>query len=129
VGTSPGSDGAGEVVAAGPSSTWKVGDRVVLAPNTWRSGPDQRDFKFETTLGATVQGTLRQLAVVGDEFLVKAPANATYEEAACLPTAGVTAFRALFGEVKGQADGLKAGDWVLTQGTGGVSLWAVQVSC
>lgn len=127
-GNAPCSDGAGKVVATGPESVWKVGDRVALAPNKWRDGPDQRDFKLETAIGATVQGTLRQLAVVADEYLVAAPANASYEEIACLPTAGVTAFRALFGEVADQVDRLRAGDRVLTQGTGGVSLWALQVS-
>jgi NADPH:quinone reductase-like Zn-dependent oxidoreductase len=129
IGNAPGSDGAGEVIATSPNSHWKIGDRVILAPNTWREGRDQRDFYFESTLGATVQGTLRQLAVVGDEGLVSAPKGLTFEEAATLPTAGVTAFRALFGEVDRQRDRVREGEWVLTQGTGGVSLWAVQVSC
>jgi NADPH:quinone reductase-like Zn-dependent oxidoreductase len=126
-GNAPCSDGAGVVVATGPGSVWSVGDRVILAQNKWLEGSDQRDFNFEEALGATVQGTLREFAIADDRFLIEAPEKLSWEEAATLGTAGGTAFRALFGEVAGQQGGVQAGDWVLTQGTGGVSLFAVQV--
>lgn len=126
-GNAPCSDGAGEVVACGPSSEWKVGERMILAPNSWREDPDQRDFEFHSVLGGTTQGSLRELAVVEDNMLIAASKSLSFEENATLSTAGVTAYRALLGEVADQADAIKKGDWVLTQGTGGVSLWAIQV--
>ncbi len=124
----PGSDGAGEVLATGPDSAWKPGDRVVLAPNAWRRGSDQPGFDTIRIIGgAAIDGTLRELAVATDDSLIRAPANLSFEEACCLPTAGNSAMRALFGEEATVGFKTKPGDWVLAQGTGAVSLWTIQV--
>lgn len=73
--------------------------------------------------GATVDGTLRTLGVFDEQGLVAMPAGLTFTEAATLSCAGLTAWNALFGLPGRQ---LSAGQWLLTQGTGGVSLFAVQ---
>lgn len=120
----PGSDGAGIVETAGPGSRWRKGDRVVVHPNTWLRGLDDRDWKFEETIGAgSRDGTFRRWMVVGDEHLFAAPEGLELEEAAGMFTAGVTAYRALFyGGVR-----VGPGVTVLTQGTGGVSCYGIQV--
>jgi NADPH:quinone reductase-like Zn-dependent oxidoreductase len=121
----PGSDGAGVVQEAGPDSIWKKRDRVVIHPNQWKSGPDPRGFALDKVFGGgETDGTFRRWAVVDDESLFKAPDALSLEEAATIHTAGVTAFRALvYGGVK-----LEPGVTVLTQGTGGVSCYAIMVS-
>lgn len=122
----PCSDGAGVIEAAGPGSRWKQGDRVFVHPNTWKTGSDPRDFDIRRTMGGGVtDGTLRRYVVWDDDRIVKTPDNLSIEEAATLYTAGATAWNALFhGKMK-----LKPGMTVLTQGTGGVSCFAIQVSC
>jgi NADPH:quinone reductase-like Zn-dependent oxidoreductase len=123
-GLSPCGDGAGVVEEVGEGSVWKVGDRVVLTLNSWMSGWDGAGFDMNSTLGGgDVPGTLRQYAVVKDDHLLRAPANSSFEEAAAIPTAGGTAAHALFfGPMK-----TERGVVVLTQGTGGVSTFAIQV--
>lgn len=123
-GLSPCSDGAGIIEAVGEGSIWKVGDRVVLTLNSWMSGSDGAGFDMNSTLGGgDVPGTLRKYVVVKDDRLLRAPANLSFEEAAAIPTAGGTAAHALFfGPMK-----TEKGVTVLTQGTGGVSTFAIQV--
>lgn len=122
----PLSDGAGEVVEVGEGVTkWKTGDRVMpIFAQRWIYG-DTTEEKRRTSLGAGSQwdGVLREFGAFDQEGLVRIPDHLAYDEAATLPCAGVTAWHAL--AVSG---GLKAGDTVLTLGTGGVSIFAVQIS-
>jgi NADPH:quinone reductase-like Zn-dependent oxidoreductase len=118
----PFSDGAGEVVEIGEDvKRWKVGDRVCpIFMQGWVDG-ELNYVKSKTTLGGDLDGCLREYGVFSQDGLVKIPDHLSFEEAACLPCAGVTAWNALM--VSG---GLKAGDSVLVQGTGGVSIFALQ---
>lgn len=120
----PCSDGAGVIEEAGLGSKWKKGDRVFVHPNTWKSGNEPRDFDIRLTMGGGgTDGTLRRYVVWDDDRIVKAPDNLSIEEVATLYTAGATAWNALFhGRLK-----LEPGMSVLTQGTGGVSCFAIQV--
>ncbi|KAI9830537.1 MAG: hypothetical protein M1819_005495 [Sarea resinae] len=125
-GLSPCSDGAGLVEEVNDGSSWQVGDRVVLQSNhSWTEGLDVRDFNVALALGGgDVQGTLRQYALVPEKILVRAPRNLSFEEAATLPTAGGTALNALF---HGPSV-VESGTSVVTQGTGGVSMFAIQLA-
>src|ERR1700686_2156956 len=115
----PLSDGAGEVVAVGVGVTrFKVGDRVIISffPN-WFGGafdamPEQWVVDHD--------GWLTEYKAVNAEALVAMPKHLTFEEAATLPCVAVTAWSAL--------SGVRAGETVLTQGAGGVSLFAVQLA-
>jgi NADPH:quinone reductase-like Zn-dependent oxidoreductase len=117
----PCSDGVGEVVELGEGVTRvRVGDRVCpIFAQQWLAGEPTRE-KARSTLGGPLDGTLVELMAVDQEGLVKVPDHLTDEEAASLPCAAVTAWNALM------AGGVKAGDTVLVQGTGGVSLFALQ---
>jgi NADPH:quinone reductase-like Zn-dependent oxidoreductase len=118
----PFSDGAGEVAEVGGEVTrWKVGDRVCpIFMQGWIDG--ELDYaKSKTTLGGDLDGCLRQYGAFNEEALVPVPEHLSFEEAACLPCAAVTAWNALM--VSGS---LKGGETVLLQGTGGVSLFALQ---
>jgi NADPH:quinone reductase-like Zn-dependent oxidoreductase len=120
----PVSDGAGEVVSVGEAVTkWKVGDRVMpIFAQQWIDG-DTTEEKRRTSLGAGAQwdGVLCEFAAFDETGLVRIPDHLSFEEAACLPCAGVTAWHAL--ALSGR---LKAGETVLTLGTGGVSIFALQ---
>lgn len=118
----PCSDGAGEVVAVGPGvSGWKAGDRVVIPfMPTWLEGGFSQEHASKA-LGGAVDGMLQELVVMRAESLLPIPSHLSFEEAATLPCAAVTAWDAL--HVRG---GLKTGDTVLIQGTGGVSIFALQ---
>ncbi|QBD82603.1 NAD(P)-dependent alcohol dehydrogenase [Ktedonosporobacter rubrisoli] len=118
----PLSDGAGEVVAVGDAvSRVKVGDRVAgLFTQKWLAG-DLTAETVDTTLGGPYDGVLQEYIVLPEDGVVKIPEHMTYEEASTLPIAALTAWSALF--VQGD---LKAGQTVLLQGTGGVSLFALQ---
>jgi NADPH:quinone reductase-like Zn-dependent oxidoreductase len=119
----PFSDGSGEVVAGGANAKkWKVGDRVCpIFMQTWIEGRLSSE-KRRTTLGAgDLDGVLREYGAFDEDGLVEIPKHLSYEEAATLPCAAVTAWNALV--VSGA---LKAGDTVLTLGTGGVSIFALQ---
>lgn len=120
----PFSDGAGEIAAIGEGVTkWKIGDRVCpIFMQAWGEG-DLSAEKSKTTLGGggDWDGVLREFGSFSEESVVRIPENLSFEEAATLPCAAVTAWNAL--AVSGQ---LKAGDSVLTQGTGGVSIFAMQ---
>lgn len=121
----PASDAAGTIEAIGSSSTkWKKGDQVIVAPNKWLEGNDPRDFDMQGVLGSGEHdGALQKYLVVDERYLIPAPKNWSLEEASTLWTAGVTAWRALVdGEPK-----FEKGVTVLTQGTGGVSCYAIQV--
>ena len=119
----PLSDGAGEVVEVGAgASRFKVGDRVAGA---FMPGWVEGDFSAEkaaSALGAgSVDGVLAELVALPESGVVRVPEHLSFEEAATLPCAAVTAWFALF-----MGGGLKAGETVLLQGTGGVSLFALQ---
>lgn len=120
----PFSDGAGEVVAIGEDvSKWLVGDRVLpIFAQQWIDG-DASEEKRRSSLGAGAywDGVLREFAVFDQEGLVRIPEHLTYEEAATLPCAALTAWNALMVSAR-----IKPGDVVLTLGTGGVSVFAVQ---
>src|SRR5499427_2966838 len=118
----PFSDGAGEVIGIGPGVTRvKVGDRVtpIFMPKWIDGEPDVE--KGKSALGGAVDGLLAEYVVLDQQGLVHIPEHLSYEEAATLPCAAVTAWHALIAE--GQ---IKPGDVVLTQGTGGVSIFATQ---
>ncbi|GAB2811187.1 zinc-dependent alcohol dehydrogenase family protein [Lentzea nigeriaca] len=114
----PVSDGAGEVVAVGPGvERTRVGDRVTagLFPS-WVDGPFGPEHLPQ--LGGSLDGMLAELVVLPESALVAVPRHLSFAEAATLPCAGVTAWNAL--------SGVRAGDTVVTLGTGGVSLFAAQ---
>ncbi len=119
----PLSDGAGEVTAVGKKVTrWKVGDRVCpIFMQGWLDGPLTRDGSRTSLGGGDLDGVLRDYGSFDEEGLVRIPDHLSFEQAATLPCAAVTAWHALveFGK-------LKAGETVLTLGTGGVSIFAVQ---
>ena len=119
----PCSDGVGEVVAVGDDVTrFRIGDRAIpIFSQSWITGPPTSEA-LNGTLGGPLDGTLQELLVVDEQGAVVAPAHLSDAECATLPCAAVTAWRALVTEGR-----TKAGDWVLTQGTGGVSLFAVQI--
>ncbi|WP_439815205.1 zinc-dependent alcohol dehydrogenase family protein [Zavarzinia sp. CC-PAN008] len=118
----PLSDGAGEVVAVGPDvRRFKVGDRVCPTFfQTWISG-EMTPADGATALGGAVDGVLAELVVCDETAAVAVPDHLSFEEAACLPCAGVTVWAALYGPKP-----LVAGQTVLTLGTGGVSSLAIQ---
>lgn len=120
----PLSDGAGEVVELGDGVTkWAIGDRVMpIFAQRWYDG-DSSEEKRRTSLGAGAQwdGVLREYGTFNEESVVRIPDHLSYEEASTLPCAAVTAWNALV--VSGK---LKAGESVLTLGTGGVSVFAAQ---
>ena len=121
----PFSDGAGEVVGVGDGVTkWKIGDRV--SPTViqgWIDGEPSAE-KSKTAIGAgAFDGVLREYGTFDQEGLVRIPEHLSYDEAATLPCAAVTAWHALV--VSGK---IKAGDTVLTLGTGGVSIFSLQIA-
>jgi NADPH:quinone reductase-like Zn-dependent oxidoreductase len=117
----PCSDGAGEVVAVGAGVTRvKPGDRVCgIFMQNWIAG-DLSEQAARSALGGEIDGMLAERVVLSQEGVVKVPEHLGYEEAATLPCAAVTAWHAL------TSAGVKAGDAVLVQGTGGVSMFATQ---
>jgi NADPH:quinone reductase-like Zn-dependent oxidoreductase len=118
----PLSDGAGEVVAVGPGVTRvATGDRVAgIFMQTWLAGPPQEEYA-KSAMGGAIDGMLAEQVVLNQDGVVRIPAHLSYEEAATLPCAAVTAWHALVSSGK-----LAAGETVLTQGTGGVSIFALQ---
>ena len=118
----PLSDGAGVVEAVGDGVTgFAVGDAVVSTffPHWLDGAAAIADFK--TTPGDGVDGYAREIVVRPSHWFTHAPRGYSHEEAATLTTAGLTAWRALVVD-----DALKPGDTVLVQGTGGVSVFALQ---
>jgi NADPH:quinone reductase-like Zn-dependent oxidoreductase len=119
-----GSDCAGEVVDTGAGVTRvKQGDRVAgMFMQGWIAGKPS-EAKARTALGAAIPGVLAERVVLHEEGLSRVPDHLSWEEASTLPCTGVTAWQALM--VRGK---LKCGETVLTMGTGGVSLYALQLA-
>jgi NADPH:quinone reductase-like Zn-dependent oxidoreductase len=120
----PGSDAAGEVVEVGSAVTrFKAGDRVTTSffPN-WVGGRMTR-AGIAGSLGGGDNGTFRQEILLDERALVATPAHLDFAQGAALTCAGTTAWNALF-----MSGGLKPGDTVLLLGTGGVSIWALQLA-
>src|SRR3954468_24404896 len=120
----PCSDGAGEVVAVGASVTrFKPGDRVaaIFFPD-WLDGEISASHHARA-LGGTADGMLAEEVVLPEHAWVPIPAHLSFEEAATLPCAAVTAYHALF-----EAAHTGPGATVLAQGTGGVSIFALQLA-
>lgn len=117
----PCSDGAGEVVQVGTGVTqWKPGDRVAgIFMQNWLDGP-LTAAKSKGALGGDVDGMLADFVVLHESGLVAIPEHLSYQEASTLPCAAVTAWNAL------SAGDVKPGATVLIQGTGGVSIFALQ---
>ncbi|GCB24992.1 zinc-type alcohol dehydrogenase-like protein C1773.06c [Aspergillus awamori] len=118
----PLSDGAGEVVAVGKGVTrFKPGDRIaVQCATAWIGGPFIPEY-ISTSVGFAIDGMLAEFVVFYEDALVRIPDYISYVEAASLPCAAVTAWTAL-----NKIDPLHPGQTVLIQGTGGVSLFALQ---
>jgi NADPH:quinone reductase-like Zn-dependent oxidoreductase len=118
----PLSDGAGVVEEVGPDVTrFKKGDRVAgIFFQTWLEGPPTRQ-KTSSPLGGPNDGVLAEYRTFSEEGLVAIPDHLSFEEAATLPCAAVTAWHALFEHAP-----MAPGDVVLLQGTGGVSIVALQ---
>ena len=118
----PLSDGAGEVVEVGAGVTRvKAGDRVAgCFFQRWPGGAPAADT-HASALGGGVDGMLAEYVVLEEDGVVKLPAHLSFEEGATLPCAAVTAWNALVEHAR-----IVAGDTVLVQGTGGVSIFALQ---
>lgn len=120
----PNSDGAGTVSAVGPGVTrFKPGDRVAgCFFQRWDDGEISADG-MASALGGALDGVLAEQAVLAETGAVAVPEGMSDEEAACLPCAALTAWNAMV-----EQGGLKAGDTVLLLGTGGVSIFALQIA-
>lgn len=123
----PGSDMAGVVEAVGPGTTrFSPGDRVISSFNAdWIDGKLNNTAKnpHYNTIGYAFQGVLAEYVVMSEEWLVNAPQTLTDAEASTLVCAGLTAWFALI-----ERGGLRPGETVLVQGTGGVALFALQIA-
>ena len=117
----PFSDGAGDVVAVGEGvSRASVGDRVAgIYMQSWLAG-ELTEAKAKSALGGEIDGMLAEYIVLPEDGVVQVPPYLSYEEAATLPCAAVTAWHAVI------EYGLKPGESVLVIGTGGVSLFALR---
>src|ERR1700688_3039978 len=120
----PLSDGAGEVMAVGPLVTkFKVGDRVAgCFFQGWSAGRFKAEM-HRTALGGSMDGVLAEQAKLREDGLVHLPASYSFEEGSTLPCAAVTAWHSLI--VRGQ---LLPGETVLLLGTGGVSIFGLQIA-
>jgi NADPH:quinone reductase-like Zn-dependent oxidoreductase len=118
----PLSDGSGEVVGVGDGVTRvKNGDRVTgTFFQDWVDG-EPTEEKTQRALGGGIDGVLAEYVVLEEQGVAHVPAHLTDEEAATLPCAALTAWNALVTQ-----NGVKAGETVLTLGTGGVSIFALQ---
>jgi NADPH:quinone reductase-like Zn-dependent oxidoreductase len=119
----PCSDGAGEVVAVGAGvKAWKPGDRVAgIFMQNWLDGP-YTAAKARGALGGDIDGMLADYVVLEEDGLVAIPGHLSFQEAATLPCAAVTAWNAL------ATGDVKPGATVLLLGTGGVSIFALQLA-
>ncbi|KAI0032632.1 NAD-P-binding protein [Vararia minispora EC-137] len=118
-----GGDLAGEIVETGASTTkFKVGNRVTASfmPRHYYGVP-VGDLEY---LGGRIDGTLQEYRVFDEQSLLLAPAYLSYEELSCFPIAAVTAWNALFGG----GTPLRPGQTALFQGTGGVSIFGLQLA-
>ncbi|EIW76597.1 alcohol dehydrogenase protein [Coniophora puteana RWD-64-598 SS2] len=120
----PVSDAAGEIVLLGAGVVgWTVGERVCAQIAVVEHNGDITPESTASALGAGVDGVLREYACVPVHALVRFPENLSYDEASTLPCAALTAYNALFG-----LKALKKGDSVLLLGTGGVSIFGLQLA-
>ncbi len=121
--TIPCSDGAGEVVSVGSAVTrFKPGDRVI--PTFFQIWIDGTPPKSRSVLGAPLDGTLAEFVCLDEDGWVAVPPSLSFEEAATLPCAGTTAWNGLM-----RGNPVKPGDTVLCLGTGGVSMFALELAC
>jgi NADPH:quinone reductase-like Zn-dependent oxidoreductase len=118
----PLSDGAGEIAAVGKGVTrWKKGDRVAgTFFQGWQSGPPNRETA-QTALGGALNGMLAEYVALSGNGIVAVPPHLSFEEAATLPCAALTAWHALV-----MHGNIFADETVLLLGTGGVSIFALQ---
>jgi alcohol dehydrogenase len=120
----PVSDAAGEIVAVGDGVTaFKVGDRVIGAFHPRWFGGEMPSTIQTDSYGAESDGWLCEAKAVSQEAVVPLPEPLTYEEGCTLPCAGLTAWSALAGPTS-----IRAGQTVLVQGSGGVSVFALQLA-
>jgi len=120
----PTSDAAGEIVAVGEGVTaFKAGDRVMGAFHPRWFGGEMPSTIQTDSYGAENDGWLCELKAVSQEAVVKLPEGLSYEEGCALPCAGLTAWTALSGQTP-----IRAGHTVLVQGSGGVSVFALQLA-
>ncbi|KAG5804992.1 hypothetical protein H9Q74_013559 [Fusarium xylarioides] len=119
----PVSDGSGVIIAIGSNvQNFEIGDRVTTVMNgAHQSGPIKPHYINEL-LGNACHGVLQEYAVVPARYVIALPHNLSFIEGSTLPVAGLTAWNALFGA---QGRPLLPGQWVLIQGTGGVSTFAI----
>jgi NADPH:quinone reductase-like Zn-dependent oxidoreductase len=122
----PCSDGAGEVVEIGENvSRVKAGDRVCgIFMQRWLDGPLTAE-KSKAALGGDVDGMLAEYVLLGEDGVIPFPEHLSYEEAATLPCAAVTAWNALHHAGVPETPML-SGETIVVQGTGGVSIFALQ---
>ena len=120
----PLSDGAGVVEATGPGTRhWLIGSRVMTSFNRdWITGVYLAAYAASGLGGKEIDGVLAEYVVLPEAAVVAIPESLTFAEAACLPCAAVTAWNGLVVRA-----GLKAGDTLLVQGTGGVALFGLQL--
>ncbi len=118
----PFSDGAGEVVELGEGvERVGLGDRVMpIFAQDWIAGRPSRE-RFKSTLGGPLDGAMAEYVVADADAVVRIPEHLSFEEASTLPCAGLTAWNAL-----AEHGDVKAGDVVVCQGTGGVSMFGLQ---
>lgn len=120
----PASDGAGEIVAVGEGvEAFKVGDRVIGAFHPRWFGGEMPSTIARDSYGAESDGWLCELKAISQEAVVPLPDALSYEEGATLPCAAVTAWSALTGPTP-----IRAGHSVLVLGSGGVSIFALQLA-
>lgn len=120
----PLSDAAGEIVEVGEGvQSFKVGDRVIGAFHPRWFGGEMPSTIASDSYGAESDGWLCELKAVGQEAVVRLPDALSYEEGCTLPCAGLTAWTALSGPTP-----IRAGHTVLVQGSGGVSVFALQLA-
>ncbi|KAJ7309446.1 alcohol dehydrogenase superfamily protein [Mycena albidolilacea] len=119
----PCSDMAGEVIAVGADvKEWHVGDRVAANFFADKLHDEYTREIRESAFGGALQGVLTEYRTFPAHSLVRIPAHLSYEEASTLPCAAVTAYNAFLSGF----EPIKAGDTILVQGTGGVSIFALQ---
>ena len=119
------SDGAGDVIAVGEKvKRFSEDDRVMpIYMSGWHDGGISERHSGWKGLGGDTDGTATELAVFHEEDVAAIPNSLSYEEAACIPCAGVTAWHALISSGR-----IKAGDDVLILGSGGVSIFGLQIA-
>ncbi|MGX1164145.1 NADPH:quinone reductase-like Zn-dependent oxidoreductase [Bradyrhizobium sp. USDA 372] len=121
----PCSDLAGEIEALGAGvSRFTMGERVINNFNTdWMDGPPPRIAGVVASFGGPVPGVLAEYVVVPEAWLVKAPESLSYSEASTLPCCGLTAWTSLV-----ELGRIRPGEIVVVQGTGGMSIFAIQLA-